>query len=1401
MLSLALVCPQPADANVSITAASGGTGIPADRAANAPAPAWTSLGTLTVAETGNNYDDLGGGTLVLKAPDGFEFNTNVTPNATFTSGRDITAVSVEVTDSTTLTITITVRASLTARDALNIGTVSASRIQVRPLLGTPLATGSICRPAAGGGTAVIAGVTATANADGSGGTSFGNLASVAGAVDQLTFQTPPPATVFANMPFSPAPAVRLLDQFGNLRSGDNSSVVRALRKTGTGVLTGTNATASAGIATFSSLACDRPGFISLTFSNNAVTLDSAEIEVVVAGLLFYDDFARTNEPGDAAPWLIKSGAWRTSAGRLLGGTNSLNSYGFAYLTNAWTNYTFEAQVQLPANAFGAGVGGRLNPVTGGHYAAWIYPENSSGGSNLVRLLKFGNWDSFTTLAQASVASVGTGPHALKMVFQNERLAVYLDGVRVISTVDPAAGPYLTGAPLMGFWTAASGYEAVFDEALVLNYSGPAAANDTYGTTSAATLSVPAPGVLVNDLAAGTNVTAVLVTPPAQGTLNLSGNGAFTYIAPVAFSGVASFTYRVNDGLANSGTATVTINVAPNSRPTALNDSYSVQQNTALSVPAPGVLANDSDPNPQNLRAVLASGPSSGTLTLNTNGGFLYIPLPGFTGNATFTYTANDGLTNSTAATVTISVTAASTLFSDNFTRTNDPGSLSPWVVQSGLWTVTGGALVSGTNNSNTYGQVYTTNNWSDYTVEAQIRFSPGAFGGGLGGRLTPATGAHYAAWIYPEGSPAGSNVLWLIKFQNWNDFTTMGQARLGAVGTTSHTLKLAFVDSGIGVYYDGKLVLTATDPELQPYQTGGALLAMWTAATGYQMTADNVTVLPWTGPRATNDTFNVPAGSTYSNAAPGLLVNDLVAGINAGAVLVAAPARGSFALNYNGSFTYAPTNFVGSDTFTYRATDGVSTSATATVTLNVQANQRPVAAADSYSMVQSSTLTVPAPGVLANDSDPEGSALTAVTNSGPTTGVLTLSSNGGFVFTPPAGFTGAATFTYLASDGAANSTAATVTINVTTNGSPIAAADVFDTPGNTVLRVGAPGVLANDSDPESQPLIALLAAAPASGVLSFGSNGGFTYYPDPAFSGNVTFSYRATDLVATSGPVNVTISVGGVPNPLFSDNFTRAGDPGALAPWVTQSGNWLVSGGLLAAGTNTSGSYGYLRTTNGWVDYAVEAKVRFSPGAFGGGVGGRLDPISGAHYAAWVYPAGSPSGSNVLRLFKFQNWNSFAYSNVANASMAQANLPDVGTNWHTLKLVFQTNQIAVSFDGSPAITKLDTEPQVYPGGNVSLDMWTDSTGYRIYYDDVTITPLTTPSQPGSVGIQVRPAGGYIITYTGDPGATTVLETATSLAAPINWTPLVTNTANSQGIWTYTNNPSPQSLKFYRSRRQ
>ena len=73
--------------------------------------------------------------------------------------------------------------------------------------------------------------------------------------------------------------------------------------------------------------------------------------------------------------------------------------------------------------------------------------------------------------------------------------------------------------------------------------------------------------------------------------------------------------------------------------------------------APGVLANDSDPDNNPLSAVLVSGPSHGTLTLNPDGAFTYTPATNHTGSDSFTYQASDGTLASELATVTLTVTA------------------------------------------------------------------------------------------------------------------------------------------------------------------------------------------------------------------------------------------------------------------------------------------------------------------------------------------------------------------------------------------------------------------------------------------------------------------------------------------------------------------------------------------------------------------------------------------------------------------------------------------------------------------------------------------------------------------------------------------------------------------------
>ena len=96
---------------------------------------------------------------------------------------------------------------------------------------------------------------------------------------------------------------------------------------------------------------------------------------------------------------------------------------------------------------------------------------------------------------------------------------------------------------------------------------------------------------------------------------------------------------------------------PNQPPSVLGDSYSTGEDRPLSVAAPGVLGNDTDPDEDALTASLVSGPAHGTLTLSADGSFSYIPDGDYNGPDSFTYKANDGSLDSDAATVSLTVSA------------------------------------------------------------------------------------------------------------------------------------------------------------------------------------------------------------------------------------------------------------------------------------------------------------------------------------------------------------------------------------------------------------------------------------------------------------------------------------------------------------------------------------------------------------------------------------------------------------------------------------------------------------------------------------------------------------------------------------------------------------------------
>ena len=288
-------------------------------------------------------------------------------------------------------------------------------------------------------------------------------------------------------------------------------------------------------------------------------------------------------------------------------------------------------------------------------------------------------------------------------------------------------------------------------------------------------------------------------------------------------------------------------------------------------------------------------------------------------------------------------------------------------------------------------------------------------------------------------------------------------------------------------------------------------------------------------PIAAGDSYTAAEDTPLTIAAPGVLGNDSDPdGTAPTAVLVAGPlpAQGTLTLSANGGFTFTPaSNFSGPASFTYRASDGALNSNVATVAITVTPTaDAPIAAGDSYTTAEDTPLTIAAPGVLGNDSDPDGTAPTAVLVAGPlpAQGTLTLSANGGFTFTPASNFSGPASFTYRASDGALNSNVATVAITVTpTADAPIAAGDSYTAAEDTPLTIAALGVLGNDSDPDGTAPTAVLVAGPlpAQGTLTLSANGGFTFTPASNFSGPASFTYRASDGALNSNVATVAITV------------------------------------------------------------------------------------------------------------------------------------------------------------------------------------------------------------------------------------------------------------------------------------
>ena len=588
---------------------------------------------------------------------------------------------------------------------------------------------------------------------------------------------------------------------------------------------------------------------------------------------------------------------------------------------------------------------------------------------------------------------------------------------------------------------------------------PTAAADVYTTDEDVPLTIAAPGLLANDADAdGDALTAHILGDPANGTVAMNSDGSFTYTPNAGFSGVDTFSYQAGDGTLFSSAAIVTINVnATNDAPSAVDDVLTVAEDGALNLDiGGGVLANDTDPDGDALIASLVSGPANGTLALNPDGSLQYTPNANFHGTDSFTYSASDG-SLSDEATVTINVTPENDpplAVADGYTTTEDTVlSIGSSGVLSNDSDVDGDPLTAAVVSGPANGSLTLNPDGSfDYTPNANFNGSDSFTYSASDGTASAETTVTITVEPVADSPTANADA-----YSTGEDVALTVGAEMGVLANDVDSMGGPLTAELISGPEHGTLVLNSDGsfsytPEAN---WNGSVTFTYKAigADGETTGTATVTIQALNdAPVAANDEFNV-VNDPATPGAGNVLANDSdVDGDALNPTMIQGPAHGEVTLSADGTFSYSPdAGFVGDDTFTYQLNDGMANSNVATVTLHVSeptttppANTRPTAANDSFEVIAGAVLDVAPAGVLANDTDAEGNALSASLFGQPLHGSLAFNADGSFSYTPEVGFTGIDAFMYWVFDGELNSALAAVTLHVLPAAAPPVPVDPVD---------------------------------------------------------------------------------------------------------------------------------------------------------------------------------------------------------------------------------------------------------------------------------------------------------------------------------------------------------------------
>ncbi|WP_435264335.1 tandem-95 repeat protein [Tenacibaculum sp. nBUS_03] len=727
--------------------------------------------------------------------------------------------------------------------------------------------------------------------------------------------------------------------------------------------------------------------------------------------------------------------------------------------------------------------------------------------------------------------------------------------------------------------------------------GPIANNDTGNTE----VGIAVSGNLIsNDFDPNGDPLTINTTPvtnPSNGTVTINADGTYTYTPNPGFTGEDTFEYEVcdNGSPALCSTAVVTITVSPvdgTNDSYAHDDAFNGDSNSTISG---NVLSNDTDPegNIQTVTTTPVTGPSNGTLIINSDGTFVYTPTTGYSGTDSFVYEVCDNGTpvvcdkatvyltvnpvNTTDAVVDIANTYVDESVSGNV-LTNDedlegntqtvssntnPSNGTVTISSNGEYTYTPNAGFTGEDTftytvcDNGSPQACDT---TTVTIEVIPETSVGVNDGPIANNDTGNTEVGIAVSgnlisndFDPNGDPLTINTTPVTNPSN-------GTVTINADGTYTYTPNPGF---------------TGEDTfEYEVCDNGSPALCSTAVVT--------ITVSPVDGTNdsyAHDDAFNGDSNSTISG---NVLSNDTDPEGNIQTVTttpVTGPSNGTLIINSDGTFIYTPTTgYSGTDSFVYEVCDNgtpvVCDQATVYLTVN------PVNTTDAVVDIANTYVDESVSGnVLTNDEDLEGNTQTVSSNTNPSNGTVTISSNGEYTYTPNAGFTGEDTFTYTVCDNgspqACDTTTVTIEVipetSVGVNDGPIANNDT----GNTEVGIAVSGnLISNDFDPNGDPLTINTTPVtnPSNGTVTINADGTYTYTPNPGFTGEDTFEYEVCDngspALCSTAVVTITVS------PVDGTNDSYAHDDA-----FNGDSNSTISGNVLSNDTDPEGNIQTVTTT------------------------------------------------------------------------------------------------------------------------------------------------------------------------------------------------------------------------------